>query len=554
VEELIKILDLEWEYDNDYSDDTCRTYFLYDMESAVELDCEKKIFSVYKMFSYEDEDENDNDEDEIYLYQENQLANEYTYIDEKAFTTFLQQQGRYNVDVWDDGCYMCPGYVTHIGYNDLEANTNILEDFLDVANRYEDEFKSFEQNIDYLIKKYSEKHSRVNMIYDRRLGIKIGQDKMDISEFYNVDSVFDGSEYIFFICNDKRYFASSEDYILAKRFIDNNCYSKSKMLCDGNEFVLFNRLTYAKIFIEPFPENNEFYASQIEESFVISKINQFLPYASSNMKRFHGYYAGNVNKISNSNEGIPMIITEGTTDWKHLKRAWERMKQDPILANKYEGILFDFLEYEPSNSKIEARTKLQMDCNVLLSMCNAYSMTNKGKYIFIADRDVSSIVQEMRGTSDKPYKDWGNNVYSFVLPVPMSRMDSPEICIEHYYDDVELKTEKTCNDGIKRRLFLSNEFDEYGRSIKIDRFCINRAACNGKLIKVLDGSRNDKVIGLSADISDKTNYALSKMEFVNALINDKDFEAVSYENFILIFDIIMEICKVIKEKKNEIIQ
>ena len=35
-----------------------------------------------------------------------------------------------------------------------------------------------------------------------------------------------------------------------------------------------------------------------------------------------------------------------------------------------------------------------------------------------------------------------NKVFSFVLPVPKNRKNTPNICIEHLYSDEEIKTGK----------------------------------------------------------------------------------------------------------------
>ena len=45
------------------------------------------------------------------------------------------------------------------------------------------------------------------------------------------------------------------------------------------------------------------------------------------------------------------------------------------------------------------------------------------------------------------------------------------------------------------------------------------------------------------DTDAQTNYGLSKMEFANSVISDLAFENIEFENFLLIFDLIQEICK-----------
>lgn len=83
--------------------------------------------------------------------------------------------------------------------------------------------------------------------------------------------------------------------------------------------------------------------------------------------------------------------------------------------------------------------------------------------IFIADADVKEIRNSL-GQKDAQYRSWGNNVYSFILPVPEIRQATPEICIEHYYSDNQIKMELKCG-GIKRRLYMGCEFDTDGLSL-----------------------------------------------------------------------------------------
>ena len=181
-------------------------------------------------------------------------------------------------------------------------------------------------------------------------------------------------------------------------------------------------------------------------------------------------------------------------------------------------------------------------------MCRAYATIDRGSYIFISERDVKVNINQM--SNNGSYKKWGNGVYSFVLPVPDIRKTTPEICIEHYFTDEEIKTVKRFSDGTERRLYLSNEFDQYGRAPAINRFCTNRSACAGNKLKILDGSGNDKIISLT-DIKDETNYGLSKMAFAESVISDPAFQHIRFDNFLLIFDLIQKICEDIELENRE---
>lgn len=127
--------------------------------------------------------------------------------------------------------------------------------------------------------------------------------------------------------------------------------------------------------------------------------------------------------------------------------------------------------------------------------------------IFIADRDDEKI-KKFLGKEEEPfYINWDNNVFSFVLPVPPHRECTPSICIEHYYTDEEIKTPIEIND-IKRRLYIGNEFDDYGMAMDASIFCTDPKSCGENSIKIIDGSNNRNVHIMRDEKKPKTNLAL----------------------------------------------
>ena len=132
-----------------------------------------------------------------------------------------------------------------------------------------------------------------------------------------------------------------------------------------------------------------------------------------------------------------MIITEGATDWKHLKAAYRKLLDDPRCSEWLSSLDFDFLEYEPKNSPLENCYKLEMSGSHLQTMCEQYClMQQPRKMIFIADSDVGTVRKALI-EEGAAYKSWGNSVYSIILPLPLHRQNAriTEICIEHYYTD-----------------------------------------------------------------------------------------------------------------------
>lgn len=238
-----------------------------------------------------------------------------------------------------------------------------------------------------------------------------------------------------------------------------------------------------------------------------------------------------------------LVITEGATDWKHMKVAMDVLRKKEAHDALFNGLDFEFFEYEPINSTDEAVHKLQMGNSVLSSICeNICKMPQEVTRIFIADRDDDKTNTKLGG-KERNYKSWGNSTYSFLLPIPSSRAATPAISIEHLFSDTEIKAEILCDDGISRRLYMGNEFDEYGHAQAIDRFCERKDICGPNKINVIEGSQGDRIHSFS-NTANINNYALSKMNFAKHVMAHP--ECFNFDNFVEIFKII----KAIIEEEN----
>lgn len=112
----------------------------------------------------------------------------------------------------------------------------------------------------------------------------------------------------------------------------------------------------------------------------------------------------------------PLIITEGKTDWQHLKASWNKLR----AAGHYPQLDIKFLEYGD---------ELKMGCGELKSMCVQYAKAFQERVtIFVFDNDEPHITKEV-SVKDKGFKSWGNNVFSFTIPVPPHRSETPDVCI-----------------------------------------------------------------------------------------------------------------------------
>ena len=236
-----------------------------------------------------------------------------------------------------------------------------------------------------------------------------------------------------------------------------------------------------------------------------------------------------------------LVVTEGATDWKHIKAAYNKLSHMPEYAELFTDFEFEFLEYEPNNGSGNNNVKLEMGNGQLVSLCeNMAKIMQKRKMVFIADRDHTDTNKKLGGKDGNEFKKWGNNVYSFILPIPDFRTATPGICIEHLYSDEVIKTEiETENPNVKRRLYMGNEFDGRGYAASLGVICEKKAVCGPGKINIIEGSTGERVTLLD---NENINVALSKMTFANLVLEGKTpFEEVDFKSFIAIFDILKKI-------------
>lgn len=453
----------------------------------------------------------------------------HTWLLEKSFTLHLKAHAiDFPVSTWDDGAYMCPGYTSLVGFNDLPFSEELISCFVQHVETYDHELGNLNDNElrQYIIKRICQDHGvfinpsdciplcRSSCLYLKNL---INEHDEPVPHYYI------GKEKLLFQANGKNFAA---DVTPVRIFLDvfDACELYDDMgisLCEGVLRLSSRNMTLC---ITPIEDMRGLYA-QIEEMNAIVSSSSFLPFASDKFKQT---FVANFPEFSSN---LPLIITEGSTDWKHLKKHWS------LLMHEFPDMKLAFLEFESPNSNAANSALQEMGSSNLYEMCRAYSRSPLGKtFIFIADRDEHGIISKMGGGNDE-YKDWGNNVYSFVLPIPPHRAATPHICIEHYYTDQELKTKYACDDGVYRRLYLGNDFDHYGRNTKEELLCTKRNLCGENSIRVIDGSSDCRVISSSRD--DETNYALSKSDFAAFVTPDKT--SPSYNAFRSLFKLIHSI-------------
>lgn len=306
--------------------------------------------------------------------------------------------------------------------------------------------------------------------------------------------------------------------------------------------IQFIITTHAPLFLlgmeEVFTQENfDVYELPLAQKITVERFSEFQK-AFEYLKNTQYYQQEIEEAIKIKGKSKTLIITEGSTDWKHIRAAYNSLKAKGEYTELFSELEFDFLEYESKSSCENYYKKLEMGNKTLVSICENYSkLPQETRYIFIADRDDKN-TNEKFSIKDKKFKSWGNNVFSFILPLPKFRENTPEISIEHLYKDEEIKTEYEIA-GVKRRLYIGNEFDERGVSLDHKLICENNKKCGNNNIAIIEGSTNEKVTSID---NKNINLALPKSKFAS-LILDKQypFDKFNFENFIPIFEIIKEI-------------
>ena len=202
----------------------------------------------------------------------------------------------------------------------------------------------------------------------------------------------------------------------------------------------------------------------------------------------------------------PLIITEGKTDWKHLKRALEKLQ----VQGEFTELDVQFLEYDDDlgDSKLES----------LLNY--AARLPNNHTIIGVFDNDTA------KGKRYSEITPLGNNVYACCITDTLGY--GCEISIELLYRREDLMIQDENN----RRLYLSDEFTEGNHRLKQDPSinCTNKTLENAherKIVKVVDS-------GIWS--SDGQSLALSKEQFASYILDGHEcYKNVSAEGFRDIF-------------------
>jgi hypothetical protein len=217
------------------------------------------------------------------------------------------------------------------------------------------------------------------------------------------------------------------------------------------------------------------------------------------------------------NQQRPHIITEGKTDWRHIEAARQALGIDIVLG------------YPSSDDSLGDAALLQV-CERL----SRFGPPNTHKVIAIFDRDNPQILSKLaaRGNLDG-FQVWGNNVYSFALPVPAHRVGYKKISIEMLYTDADIAT--TTSDG--KRLYFDNELKTEVLPGAPVRHVPIPAVATKELEKLVFEGRADRIV-----THEGTPVGLSKATFAELVYTrSAQFGSLDKSNFAPVFEVIKNI-------------
>lgn len=232
-------------------------------------------------------------------------------------------------------------------------------------------------------------------------------------------------------------------------------------------------------------------------------------------QRFADRFNNLVNQIKSNTK--PIIITEGKTDYRHLKKAIEILERNDIDV--------DFCQV-PDN----------WGSSKLKEMLESLSRIKQQRIVIgIFDRDESDYLSYL-DVENQQFKVYGNsNVYALAIPLVNENVYGNFISIEHYYNKHNLLKEEPVN---HRRLYLGEEFYASGNS-KDGHFQTKISKIQRKV--EINGVIDEKVYA-SDDLEQTHSLALSKEAFVSLIENDDNFTAdFDFTNFNHILNLIKSI-------------
>ena len=327
-------------------------------ELGFEIDKNTGLVSAFLSFSYYDFNK---DEFERGYYDSEEVENETRtkLLESSSILYFKAHSAKYIVSVWDDGCYMCPGYVARVGFCQEEYSDEMIDEFLTLYQNYSSTIAGLNDSElrRFILKCICHNHN-IKVYGDTRLTIGSASvvfcDNNPASS--NIEHYYLGKEKYLFSVEGQHYAAEVcpiEVFIEAQNmcelFEDITFFFDNPPLYDTPTLQAIS--ANMVLSIQANTDTHGLY-SRIEESAALISHSSIIPFASEKFRKIYSEeYGGLLEHFIGEN---PLIITEGSTDWKHMKKYWEQYIKQSCAV--------DFYEYEPGNSSKGGIIKQEMGC------------------------------------------------------------------------------------------------------------------------------------------------------------------------------------------------
>lgn len=297
-------------------------------ELGFEIDKNTDLVSAFLSFSYFDFNK---DEFERGYYDTEEVENETRtkLLESSSILYFKAHSANYIVSVWNDGCYMCPGYVARVGFCQEEYSDEMIEEFLTLYQNYSSTIVGLNDSKlrRFILSCICHNHN-IKVYGDTRL-------TMGSASVAFCDNNPASSNIEHYYLGKEKFLFSVEGLLYAAEVCPIEVFIEAQNMCELFENITFffdNPPLYDTPTLKAISANmvlsmqanadTHGLYSRIEESAVLISHSSIIPFAS---EKFIKIYAEEYGELLGPFIGEnPLIITEGSTDWKHMKKYWEQ--------------------------------------------------------------------------------------------------------------------------------------------------------------------------------------------------------------------------------------
>ena len=308
----------------DDTDEEIYTFTLTDIPYWAVLEVDKSFgyINLYCTFSY-----CDISNDSISDFTKSEILEEVrTFYLEKRYKRMFEKT-MYKIDVWDDGCYMCPGYNARVGFLHANCSPELVKVFVDATLAF------FKQD----------RHSSILTDAKNELEVFLKEN----SHLCDLMTISLRSDYCFnsLQSKDVQMYVGENDVLFKKagHIVSIGKYWYDALLELVNNVELFYDIEYELLnnsirakthaFVVEIKGKSKEEAINYENFSFIYRINKLRPFLSDEHIEQLVSLLVSPEKSAEliRHYTLPHIYTEGHTDWRHIKNAFAKITTSNLL-------------------------------------------------------------------------------------------------------------------------------------------------------------------------------------------------------------------------------